>query len=112
MIVEIKRTDAGWDECPIEGATHSEMWCKSYCNRKTLEDVRKHPHVAAWFFREGTRNHREEGGQTVMERLEAVWTIDIPSLEWAVETWGRLVVSESDFVDLGLCVEIYDGYRE
>lgn len=37
---------------------------------------------------------------------------DIPSIEWAVDKWGELVIKPSYLEGVKLHVEIYDDYRE
>lgn len=62
-------------------------------------------------------NHREEilpSGRVryLKEVPEHAWVIDIPSIEWALERWGTLVLTRSEIPDISLCLEIYDDYRE
>lgn len=111
MIVEISRT-SNYGSAPEEGAYQEHRLTTSYCNCKTLKEARAHKYVPQWFFREGTYNHREENGHAAMDSYGDVWLIDIPSLEWAAEKWGRIVVSKSDVVGIKWAVEVYDGYRE
>lgn len=41
-----------------------------------------------------------------------IYLADIPSIEWAFEKWGDLVIQESNIPGVKLYLEIYDDYRE
>lgn len=116
MLVELRRTSAGWGQQPDDLARQERRLVTSYCNCETLDAVRAHLGARSWFFRSDTSNHREveQRGKrlTACDRECDVWLAEIDSLEWAAQRWGTLVVEPSDVVGIGLRVEIYDDYRE
>lgn len=111
MIVELKRTSS-WSTSPDPIAKEETRLITCHCTCKTLEEAKARPEVARWFFREGSQNHRKTARGVAHDFPQKRFLADIPSLEWAVEKWGELVIQSSDVVGVQLCVEIYDDYRE
>lgn len=111
ITVELSRASR-WNH--PDPAARQERRLKTHrCSCKTLEDVRNHAGGAStWFFRAGSTNHREENGITAMDMEQDVWLVDIPSIEHAYETWGRIVVDKSDIVGVKYEITIYDSYLE
>ncbi len=110
MIVELSRTSNRGGQA--DGIAYKEnRLATSWCTCKSLDEVRTH-RALTWFFRDGGQNHREEGGRTAVDFPREVWLADIPSLEWAFEKWGSIVVDSSEVVGIAMKVEIYDDYRE
>lgn len=112
MLIELSRCSGMSDEAPDPIAREEKVWRYSRCTCKTLDEVKSKPHVAQWFYREGTRNHREENGGTVMESEYESWLADVPSLEWCFDKWGDIIVQSCDVVGVKYHVRIYDGYNE
>jgi len=40
------------------------------------------------------------------------WIVDIPSLDWAFDKWGEIIVSKSDIEAVKYEITIYDDYVE
>lgn len=109
----IERTSHYSDEgAPVEEAYLFKGSMVVGCTCKSFEEVRSMPHVAQWFFRDGTKNHRVTEHGLEMEKDEEFWVVDAPSIESLYERYGRIVVSASDCKEIPICVEVYDDWRE
>lgn len=102
---------------PCEEAIPKEL---TYIDRrtvKTLEEARL-PKNRGWsdnFFASGT-NHREENGMVARDlKVESVWVIDVPNLEYLLmlfRKYGELIIGDSTYKESPLEITIYDDYIE
>jgi hypothetical protein len=54
----------------------------------------------------------EESAEFFEDNWYDEWLADIPSLEWAFDKWGPIVVSKSDIKYVKYDITIYDDYVE
>lgn len=114
MLVQLYRTSILYDhEAPDPRAYRGTTFRTSYVNG-TFEEIRASYKVASWFFAEGTTNHRElPTGDSAVDLPEVIWLMEIPSLEWAVEEWGDIMVQKVKKVPgVSFYVEILDDDLE
>ncbi len=54
----------------------------------------------------------EESAEFFEENWYDEWLADIPSLEWAFDKWGAIIVRKSDIKAVKYDITIYDDYAE
>lgn len=54
----------------------------------------------------------EESAEFFKENWYDDWLADIPSLEWAFDKWGAIIIRKSDIKVVKYRVTIYDDYVE
>ena len=116
MIFVISRTSI-WncEEKPCDGAFIKELTYLNFRAVKTLKEAEKYPWFDDWY-NHGI-NHREENGMIVCnaKKKRGVWCMEVGSLNELVALYdkcGDIVITDAQYKEVPIGIEIYDDYRE
>ena len=112
----IKRTSIWGDVQPCDEAEATEATFMDWRTFSHLEDVKKNPLIGEGWLKEG-KNHHEENGMVVRElERKKVWVVSISTLKdllsFSQKHGHSIIVSQSNYKEFPIELEIYDDYRE